>query len=97
MGGEIRHLCLFRLGRSLTEADRSGLERFAAKILESLDGVRTYRFVANRSLKGAGFDLVLDSSFASEAALTAYREAPLHDALAGFMAGFVEQTIVADF
>lgn len=97
MSGELRHVCLFRLRRSLSEADRSELERFAREILNSLKGVRSYRFVPNRSRKGAGFDLVLDSSFASEGELRAYVKAPVHDELAKFMDGFVEQTIVADF
>jgi hypothetical protein len=51
----------------------------------------------NKSLKGAGFELVLDSSFASEGELRAYVEAPIHHELALFMDGFVEQTLVADF
>lgn len=97
MSGEIRHVCLFRLRRSISEADRSELERFAREILTSLDGVRSYRFVLNQSKKGAGFDLILDSSFASEGELRAYVKAPIHDELARFMNDFVEQTIVADF
>ena len=96
MSGEIRHVCLFRLRRSLSEADRSELERFAREIL-TLKGVRAYRFALNKSLKGGGFELVLDSSFASEGELRAYVKAPIHDELARFMDGFVEQTLVADF
>lgn len=97
MSGELRHVCLFRLRRSLTEADRSELERFATEILKTLSGVRTYRFALNKSLKGGGFELVLDSSFGSEEELRAYVKAPVHDELARFMDGFVEQTLVADF
>lgn len=65
--------------------------------MASIEGVRSYRFALNRSRKGAGFELVLDSSFASEVALREYVKAPIHDELAIFMDGFVEQTIVADF
>ncbi len=97
MTDELRHVCLFRLKRSLSAADRSELERFSTEILRSLTGVRSYRFVLNRSRKGQGFDLVLDSSFASESDLSDYVRTPIHDALAKFMDGFVEQTIVADF
>ena len=93
----IRHVCLFRLERALSADDRSELDRFAAEIQGSLSGVQRYVFAINRSRKGAGFDLVLDSSFASQDELTAYVRAPIHEALATFMDGFVEQTIVADY
>lgn len=72
------------------------LERFAAEI-KALNGVREYRFALNQSKKNAGFDLVLDSSFASNDDIRAYVGAPLHDALAKFMDTFVEQTVVADY
>ena len=96
MGSEIRHVCLFRLRRELTDADVAELNRFAAEILR-LPGVRSYRFAPNGSKKAAGFVLVLDSAFASEPDLRAYVAEPIHDALARFMDGFVEQTIVADY
>ncbi|MFO1080240.1 MAG: Dabb family protein [Reyranellaceae bacterium] len=97
MSREISHVCLFRLRRELLDADRRELDRYAEEILRSLEGVRRYRFVANRSRKAGGFDLVLDSCFASEAELRAYVQTPLHDELARYMDGLVEQTIVADY
>jgi hypothetical protein len=55
-----------------------------------------YRFSRNMSRKAAGFDLVLFSIFANEAAKDCYVAAPLHDELAAFMDGLVASTVVAD-
>jgi hypothetical protein len=97
MTAAIRHVCFFRLKRELSAAEHGELRRFATDILASDAGVLTYRFAANGSRKAAGFGLILDSTFASPSVLADYVRAPLHDALAAFIDGFVEQTIVADF
>lgn len=97
MTDAIRHVCFFRLKRDLSAVEHGELRRFAAEVLASNAGVLAYGFAANSSRKAAGFSLVLDSTFASQAVLADYVRTPLHDALAAFMEDFVEQTIVADF
>lgn len=97
MPSQTRHVCLFRLQQDVSTVNRAELERFAQEIRSSLPGIVDYRFVLNRSAKGAGYALVLDSLFASLEDLRAYVHAPIHDALAKFMESFVVETVVADF
>lgn len=93
----VRHVCLFQLKRPLTAADRAELERYTAELRAADTAILEYRFVENGARKAQGYTLVLDSVFASRAAIAAYVRTPLHDALAAFMDGFVADTIVADY
>ena len=97
MPSQTRHVCLFRLKQGLSAVNRAELERFAGEIKLSLPGIVDYRFVLNQSAKSAGYDLILDSLFASLEDLRAYVRAPIHGALARLMETFVLETIVADF
>ncbi|WP_374449037.1 Dabb family protein [Stella sp.] len=93
----VRHVCLFRLKRPLTAADRVGLDGFTAALRAADPAILDYRFVDNGARKAQGYTLVLDSVFASRAAIAAYVRTPLHDRLAAFMDDFVADTIVADY
>lgn len=96
MSGPLRHVCLFRLKRSLSAQEAAELQRYADAFLADDADIRAYHFGLNTSRKGASFELILYSEFASAAALADYVRTPQHEALAAFMEGFVEQTIVAD-
>lgn len=96
MTGPLRHVCLFRLKRSLSVEETDELQRYAAAFLAADANISAYQFRANTSRKSGGFELVLYSEFASAAALADYVRTPQHEVLAAFMDSFVEQTIVAD-
>lgn len=93
----VRHVCLFKLKRPLTEADWSGLGEFSTALRAADPQILDYRFVPNHARKAQGHMLVLYSEFTSDEALAAYVRTPLHDRLAHFMDEFVSDTIVADF
>lgn len=96
MSGPLRHVCLFRLKRSLSAEETAELQRHAAAFLAADANIRAYRFGQNTSRKAGGFELVLYSEFTSAAALAAYVQTPQHEVLAAFMDAFVDQTVVAD-
>ena len=93
----VRHVCLFRLKRPLTDGDRAALGDYTARLRAADPAILEYRFVDNGARKAQGYTLVLDSLFTSRAAIAAYVRTPLHDQLAAFMDGFVADTIVADY
>lgn len=81
----------------MTEADRAELDRYTTALRAADPAILEYRFVGNGARKAQGYTLVLDSVFASRAAIADYVRTPLHDGLAAFMDGFVADTIVADY
>lgn len=93
----VRHVCLFKLKRPLTEADRGELDGYVAALRAADPTILEYRFAENGARKAQGYTLVLDSVFTSRGAIAAYVATPLHDRLAAFMGGFVADTIVADY
>lgn len=93
----VRHVCLFRLKRPMTADESQQLNEFSSALRGENSAILEYVFTFNQSRKNQGFSLVLYSEFASHDAIRDYVKTPLHEALAAFMDGFVEETVVADF
>ena len=93
----VKHVCLFRLKRPLTTAETARLNEYSTAMRRAHSAILDYVFTSNGARKSAGFTLVLYSEFTTAGAIRDYVNTPLHDELAEFMNGFVEETIVADF
>lgn len=97
MAFPVRHVCLFRLKRPMTADESKQLNDFSSALRGENTAILKYVFTSNQARKNQGFSLVLYSEFATNDAIRDYVKTPLHDALAAFMDGFVEETVVADF
>ncbi len=76
----VKHIILWKL-KEMSETEREQVKANAKAALESLsgriDGLVNIK-VITQGLPSSNADMMLDSTFVSEAALLAYRDHPLH-------------------
>ena len=96
----VKHIILWKLKESLTEAEKAEAKGEAKRRLESLNGKipgMTELKVITNGLSSSNADMMLDSSFTDEAALAGYQTNPLHVEAATYVRSVVESRLCLDF
>lgn len=96
----VKHIILWKL-KEMTEKERAVVKANAKSALEALvgriDGLIDAKVITD-GLASSNADMMLDSSFESEAALLAYRDHPLHKEAANtFVRPFYAERFCLDF
>ncbi len=94
----VRHILFWQFSDAVTPENRAdvfALLHASVKTLEDVDGV--LRCAVFEALPGSDCDFVFDSEFASEAALRAFQDHPLHRAHKQRMAPYVRGRLCADY
>lgn len=97
----VKHVIIWKLKSELTDSEREDVKKGIKNALESLkgkiDGLVDIR-VQTELLPSSTGDVMLDSTFADEAALKAYAVHPLHVAAAdGYVRPYTAQRSCVDF
>ena len=96
----VRHIILWKLKDSMTEAEKAEARAEAKKRLESLngkiDGMIELKVVTDR-LPTSSADMMLDSSFRDADALAGYQSNPLHLEAAEYVRSVRETRLCLDF
>ena len=97
----VKHIILWKLKESLTEAEKAETKANAKAALETLAGKIPGLLSIKLHISGlasSNADMMLDSSFESEEALKCYQSHPDHVAAAnGFVRPFTETRLCLDF
>ncbi|MCP4327071.1 MAG: Dabb family protein [Alphaproteobacteria bacterium] len=70
------------------------MQAYAARIGRELDEVQSYHLAPNLGAGEGDFNWVIQASFASEADMTAYGDAPLHREFVDYCAPYAEDFLV---
>ena len=96
----VKHIILWKLKSDMTADEKTAAKAEAKRRLESLngkiDGMTALR-VETEGLDSSNADMMLDSTFESEAALAGYQVNPLHQEAAGYVRSVVENRLCLDF
>ena len=96
----VKHIILWKLKESLTEAEKTAARAEAKRRLEALngkiDGMISLKVVIDR-LPSSNADMMLDSEFENVEALAGYQTNPLHVEAATYVRSVVEARLCLDF
>lgn len=96
----VKHIILWKLKDEFTPEEKAAAKLEAKTRLESLngkiDGLVSLRVVTD-SLPSSNADMMLDSEFVSEDALSGYQVNPLHLEAAGYVRSVVSSRLCLDF
>lgn len=96
----IKHIILWKLKESMTDDEKALARAEAKRRLEALngkiDGLIDLKVVTDR-LPSSNADMMLDSTFETEAALAGYQTNPLHVEAATYVRSVVEARLCLDF
>jgi quinol monooxygenase YgiN len=91
----INRVVLMKLNDRADNSVIAEMQAYVARIGAELEEARAYHLAPNAAADGDGYNWVLHSAFDDEAAMNAYREAPLHQEFVGFCEPYTEDFLVA--
>jgi quinol monooxygenase YgiN len=91
----INRVVLMKLNDGADGSVIAKMQAYVARIGAELEETRAYHLTPNAAPGRNGYNWVLHSAFDDEAAMNAYREAPLHQEFVGFCDPFTEDFLIA--
>lgn len=90
------HVVLMKIRADADAAFHEAVRGYCRQILASCPGVLSYDYFANEASRSQGHDFAIVARFVSSPAHDAYQADPIHLAMKGFMAPYIENMVVLD-